>query len=144
MSTKTHDELTVVGVTGKPAEMRYFSNGNPVTKFSVACDRSYLDKTKNEWVNRTIWYNCEVFGKLAEIANERIRAKGMKIFLTGELVPDWETGAPRLWTRQDGTAGASYEVRVNHLVFFDKRENGEEYSDTPAQAEYVDAGDIPF
>ena len=144
MSTKTFDELTIVGTTGKPAEMRYFSNGNPVTKFSVACDRSYLDKTRNEWVNRTIWYNCEVFGKLAEIANERIRAKGMKVFLKGELVPDWETGAPRLWTRQDGTAGTSYEVRVNQLVFLDKRENGEEYSEAPTNMGGVSEDDVPF
>lgn len=142
MSLKTYDKLTIIGKAGKNAEMRFFPNGTQVTKFSVACDRSYKDKNTGEWVNRTIWYNCEVFGKLAEIANERIN-KGSAVMVYGELNPDPETGGPRQWTRQDGSTGTGYDVRVDSLVFLDKRENGEGH-DQPAQMGGFDEDSVPF
>jgi hypothetical protein len=50
---------------GRDAEMRFMPNGDPVTAFSVAVDRSY--KIDGENIKRTFWYKVSVFGKFAEV-----------------------------------------------------------------------------
>jgi single-strand DNA-binding protein len=42
------------------------------------------------------------------------------------LTPDKATGGPRIWTKQDGSAGASFEVTANTVRFLSSRqEDGE-------------------
>jgi single-strand DNA-binding protein len=66
----------------------------------------------------------------------------------GRLTPDKATGGPRVWTKQDGSAGASFEVTANTVRFLSSR--GEGGGDMPAQggsfegAELPPEDDIPF
>lgn len=118
MSLYDFDQLTIIGRAGADAEMRYLDNGNPVTSFSVAVDRSYNDKN-GELVKRTIWYRVSVFGKFAETC-QNIK-KGERVFVVGVLTPDGGTGGPRIWKKNDGTPAASFEVNASVVRFLSQR-----------------------
>ena len=117
MSFYTHDEVEILGRAGTDGEMRYFQNGNPVTTFSLAVDRGYKDKNTGEWIKRTIWYRIQVFGKLAEICNERVH-KGDFVFVKGQLQADWSNGSPRLW---GDPPRASFELSASLVRFLSSR-----------------------
>ena len=75
---------TVTGREGQPAvTLKNFDNGDAIASFSVA-DRAYVyvkpgDDRKGQY------YNCQVRGKAAEIAADRIQ-RGDKIAVSGQLV----------------------------------------------------------
>ncbi len=47
------------------------------------------------------------------------------MLVEGRLTPDPDTGGPRIFNRQDGSAGASYEVTATTVRFLSGKENGE-------------------
>lgn len=116
MGLFSYDQVTVCGAAAKDCELRYSPNGQAVSSFSIPVDRSYKDKTSGELVKRTIWYRITTFDRLAEMCNERVR-KGSTVLVVGEMTPDWTTGNPRIFKRQDGTEGASYEVNAREVKF---------------------------
>lgn len=132
MSWYSFDNTVIVGKVGKDAEMRYMPNGNAVTSFSVAVDRSY--KKDGESVKRTIWYRVQVFGKLAEVCKDV--TKGDTILAAGSLDADWTTGSPRIWNKQDGSAGSSFELTANEIKFLSAKKE-------KAQAQSAEE-DMPF
>ncbi|MCS6994698.1 MAG: single-stranded DNA-binding protein [Anaerolineales bacterium] len=114
--------LIIVGNLGRDPEMRYTPSGQPVTSFSVATSRQYTGNN-GQVVKETIWFKVTTWGKQAEICNQYLK-KGSKVLIEGRLTPDPNTGGPRLWTRQDGTAGASFEVTASTVRFLSSREDG--------------------
>lgn len=55
-----------------------------VAQFSVACSEKYKEKEK------TAFYDCKAWGKLAEICGEYL-TKGSKVFIRGKLEQEqWE------------------------------------------------------
>jgi single-strand DNA-binding protein len=103
--------------------MRYTPSGQAVTSFSVATD--YSTKTPDgNWEKKTIWVRVTVWGKQAETASQYLK-KGREVLIEGRLNPDPATGSPKIWTRQDGTPGASYEVTANTVRFIGGRGEGE-------------------
>jgi single-strand DNA-binding protein len=73
--------------------------------------------------------------------------KASKVLVEGRLTPDKNTGGPRIWTKQDGSAGASFEVTASTVRFLSSR--GED-GGAPMQgggfesAELPPEDDIPF
>jgi single-strand DNA-binding protein len=138
--------LIIVGNVGKDPEMRYTPSGQAVTSFSVASNRQYTAGS-GEQVKETIWFRVTTWGKQAEVCNQYVK-KGMKVLVEGRLTPDKTTGGPRVWTKQDGSAGASFEVTAGTVRFLSSR--GEEGSGAPMQgggfeiAEMPPEDDIPF
>jgi single-strand DNA-binding protein len=102
--------------------MRYSPDGKPVTNLSVATNRKWTnaDGTPGE---ETVWFRVSAWGKLAEGCSEYL-SKGRRVLVEGRLRPDPETGGPRVWTRQDGTAGASYEIVARTVRFLDSNGGG--------------------
>ena len=135
--------LIVVGNLGRDPEMRYTPNGQPVTSFSVASSRQYTNNA-GEKVEETLWFRVSVFGKTAETCNQYLH-KGSKVLVEGRLTAD-KNGSPRIWTRQDGTPGASFEINAQTVRFLSSRGEGTGEG-VPGEAgggEAGDAGDIPF
>ncbi|MBP8058938.1 MAG: single-stranded DNA-binding protein [Chloroflexi bacterium] len=64
-----------------------------------------------------------MFGAQAETVNQYVR-KGRQVLVEGRLNPDSATGGPRLFTRQDGSVGASYEVVADTVRFLGSNGNG--------------------
>jgi len=114
--------LIIVGNVGRDPEMRYTPSGQPVTSFSVATSRQYTG-SNGQPVKETIWFKITTWGKQAEVCNQYLK-KGSKVLVEGRLTPDPNTGSPRVWTRQDGTAGASFEVTASTVRFLSSRDDG--------------------
>ena len=134
----------IVGNLGKDPEMRYTPSGQAVTSFSVAVNDDYTSNN-GEKVKRTIWYRVLAWGKQAEICNQYVK-KGSKVLVEGRLTADPATGGPRIWTGQDGSARASFEISAQTVRFLSSRGDGAA-AEVQADAAPDDAGgdpNIPF
>lgn len=131
--------IIIVGNLGKDPEMRYTPSGQAVTSFSVATSRKYTS-SNGEQVNETIWFRVSAWGKQAETCNQYLK-KGSKVLVEGRLNPDKNTGGPRIWQKQDGTSGASFEVTAGTVRFLSSRGEGNTASGGGG-APVADAGDF--
>jgi single-strand DNA-binding protein len=137
--------IIIVGNVGKDPEMRYTPSGQAVTSFSVASNRQYT-ASNGEQVKETIWFRISAWGKQAEVCNQYLR-KGSKVLVEGRLTPDKNTGGPRIWTKQDGTAGSSFEITASTVRFLSPRNEGGEVAPISSEmgvAELPPEDDIPF
>ena len=133
--------IIIAGNLGRDPEMRYTPRGQAVTNFNIATSRQYTSSDGTQ-VKETIWFRVSTWGKTAEACNQYLK-RGSKVLVEGRLTPDNATGGPRIWTRQDGTPGASFEISASTVRFLTPR--GEEDSGFPAgdTAPGVE-DDIPF
>lgn len=134
-----YQKITIVGNLGRDPEMRFMADGTAVTSFSIAVSDGWGERKK------TMWFRVSVWGKRAETANQYL-SKGKKILVEGRLTSD-ANGSPRVWTRQDGTVSASFEIRADNFVFMggradDMAASGEATSSSAAGA--VEEDEIPF
>ncbi|MCB9421916.1 MAG: single-stranded DNA-binding protein [Ardenticatenaceae bacterium] len=118
-----YQKIIIVGNLGRDPEMRYMPDGTAVTSFSVATSRRWTDRATGQPVDETTWFRVSVWGRQAETANEYL-SKGRKVLVEGQITPDRNTGGPRLWTAQDGTVRASFEVKADTVRFLSSREEG--------------------
>jgi single-strand DNA-binding protein len=138
-----YQKLIIVGNLGRDPEMRYMPDGTPVTTLSIATNRRWNNSDGSQG-EETTWFRVTCWRKTAEIAAQYL-TKGRQVMIEGRLTPDKTTGGPRIWTRQDGTAGASYEVTADRLVLLGGRgESGGAPGAAEAPEEYEAEGDIPF
>ena len=100
-----------------------------VAQFSVACSEKYKDKEK------TAFYDCKAWGKLAEICGEYL-TKGSKVFIRGKLEQEqWE---------QDGNKRYKHVIRIDKLEFCEsKRDSGSQNAFDEPSGGFSDE-DIPF
>lgn len=136
--------MIIVGNVGKDPEMRYTPSGQAVTSFSVATNRKYT-AGNGEQVSETIWFRISTWGKTAEICNQYVK-KGSKVLIEGRLTPDKTTGGPRVWSRQDGTAGATFEVTASTVRFLGGSSDNDSGGNVPHEggSELPPEDDIPF
>lgn len=134
-------QTQIVGNLGKDPEMRYTPSGQAVTSFSVAVSRTY--EQNSETMKETTWYRITTWGKLAEQVNPILR-KGMQVLVIGRLVPDKDTGGPRIWTKQDGTAGASFEITATEVWLSVYRASESNETQYVSDSQIPPDDDIPF
>jgi single-strand DNA-binding protein len=118
-----YQSLTLVGNVGKDPEMRFLPSGQAVTTFSVATSNKYTSKS-GEQVKETVWFRVTTWGKQAETCNQYVK-KGSKVLVEGRLMADKDTGGPKIWNGQDGTARSSFEVNANTVRFLSSRTESE-------------------
>lgn len=140
-----YQRITIVGNLGRDPEMRFTPSGQAVTNINVATNRRYTN-SNGERVEETAWFRVSVWGNQAEAVNQYLQT-GSRVLVEGRLRPDPETGGPRVFTRNDGSAGASYEISAFRVVFLSSREEDEAYrsqmqGDSGEQPHEED--DIPF
>ncbi len=139
-------KIIVIGHLGRDPELRYTATGSPVANFSVAANRRYTAQD-GQRVEETIWFRVTAWGNLAEIVHQFLR-KGMAVYVEGRLVPDLNTGTPRIFKRRDGSIGASYEVRAETLRILSGRRDANEADTATAEiavaTDPVLDEDIPF
>ncbi|MBG0784605.1 MAG: single-stranded DNA-binding protein [Anaerolineaceae bacterium] len=110
-----YQQLTIVGYLGNDPVMRFTPGGQAVTSFSIATSRSYTNNAGQK-VDETTWFRVSVWGAQAESCNQYL-SKGRPVLVVGRLRPDPQSGGPRVFTRKDGTTGASYEVNAINVRF---------------------------
>ena len=84
--------------------------------WNVACNRKWTDKATGELREEVTWFRVSVWGRQAEAANQYL-SKGRQVLVEGRISPDPNTGSPRLFTRQDGSVGASFEIVASRVQF---------------------------
>ncbi|NLF35493.1 MAG: single-stranded DNA-binding protein [Clostridiales bacterium] len=70
--------ITVTGRLTSDAELKFLSNGTPVLRFSIACNRWKIKE------NKTSFYDCEVWGRYGE-GKSKVINKGTHVIVTGSL-----------------------------------------------------------
>ena len=110
-----YQQITIVGYLGNDPDMRFTPNGQAVTSFSLASSRKYTNNSGQQ-IDETTWFRISVWGAQAESCNQYL-SKGRPVLVVGRLRPDPQTGSPRVFTRQDGSMGASYEVTAQTVRF---------------------------
>jgi len=131
------NKIMIIGNLGSDPEMRFTPNGNPVTSFSVATNRTYTTPD-GERKKETEWFNVVAWNKLAEQCNQFL-SKGRLIYAEGRL-------HTRTWETQDGQKHSRPEIVANRVVFLDRQavaplpgDKGEEAGEAELEPD-----DIPF
>ena len=128
--------IVITGNLGRDPEMRYTPSGQAVTNFSVAVNESFTN-SNGERIQRTIWFRVSAWGKQAEICNQYLK-KGRMVLVEGRMTADPNTGGPRVWTGQDGSPRASFEVSAQTVRFLSSKGD----SDSTVSGSQMDTGDM--
>ena len=138
-----YHKIIIVGNLGQDPEMRYTQDGTPVTNFSVATNRKW-NRPDGSQGEETIWFRVSAWRRLAETCNEYLQ-KGRLVLVEGRLQPD-DRGNPRIFTRNDGTTGASFEVTAFTVKFLGGRGEAPpaEIPGAPEEPPAEEGEEIPF
>ena len=114
----------VMGNLTRDPELRYTPNGQPVTSFGVATNRSWKgsDGEKKEEVE---FHEVVVWGKLAELCSQYL-SKGRKVHVMGRL-------QTRSWEGQDGAKRQKTEIVAQDIAFVDSRRDGGDFTPTDTE-----------
>lgn len=138
------NKCCLIGNVGRDAELKTFSNGQSMARFSLATTETWKDD-KGEKQSRTEWHNISVWGKMAEPAAKYI-TKGKQIYVEGKI-------ENREGTDEQGNKKIYPGVRCTQFVLLGKKDEDERpagYGEPPpagapakpATTAYDD--DIPF
>ncbi len=113
--------VLVVGYVGRDPETRPTLGGS-VTRFSLASTRRWVNQD-DQPQEETIWFSVSAFGKLGETC-ARYR-EGWPYGSGGGPPAAQRRGQPRVWTGQDGTPRAAYDVVAESVQFLDSPKEAE-------------------
>lgn len=105
------NQVILMGNLTRDPELRQTPNGQNVTSFSLALNRSYKDAS-GEWQEATDYIDCVAWGPLAERVSQYL-SKGRRCLVQGRL-------QSRSW-EQDGQKRSKVEVLANDVTFLDSR-----------------------
>jgi single-strand DNA-binding protein len=77
------NKIFIIGNLGRDPEVRYTPTGQMVASFGIASNHRYKTAS-GEQREETEWFNCQVFGKLAETCNAYL-SKGQQVYVEGRL-----------------------------------------------------------
>src|ERR1700756_236087 len=109
------NQVTLMGNLTRDPELRQTPNGQNVTSFSLALNRSYKDAS-GEWQEATDYIDCVCWGPLAERVAQYL-SKGRRCLVQGRL-------QSRSW-EQDGAKRSKVEVLASDVTFLDSRGGGD-------------------
>ena len=102
------NKIIVIGNLGRDPEMRYTSNGQSVTSFSVASNRKYTTAA-GEQREETEWFNVNAWGRMAELCNQYL-TKGRQVYVEGRL-------HSRSYEARDGQMRFVNEINLTDVQF---------------------------
>ena len=118
------NKAILVGRLGKDPELNYIPSGQSVTKFTMATNRSYKDKS-GEWKEETDWHNIVAWGKLGEICAQYL-VKGRQAYVEGQI-------RTRNWEDREGKKRTTTEIIANEVLLLGSRgEAAPEAANRPA------------
>src|SRR5438874_2586224 len=107
------NKIMLIGNLGKDPELNVTSDGTPVTRFSLAVNRTTKTST-GEKKEETDWFNVVAWRQLAELC-ERYLHKGSKVYIEGRLTQ-------RKYTDREGVQRTSVEVIASDVEFLSARQ----------------------
>ena len=125
------NKVILIGRLGRDPEMRYTPSGKPVTSFSVATTRSWVN-ADGERREETEWFNVVAWGNLAEICKQCL-SKGQQVYIEGRL-------QTRGWEDEAGNKHYRTEVVANEMIALGERREAQ----APKQAKADEGEEFPF
>ena len=122
-----YQKIILVGRLGKNPEMRYTPGGKAVTNFSMAVNRKYTT-SDGQQVEEVVWFRVSAWDRQAENCNQYLH-KGSRVLVEGRITADPETGGPKIYTKSDGTPGASFEISAGMVCFLSTKAEDENGAD---------------
>lgn len=100
--------ITIIGNTTAPAELRFTPQGVAACNFTVAFN--HRKKTQDGWADDgATYYRVTVWSDYAEAVAEKLADKGMPVVVTGKF-------RTRDWDRRDGGKDTSLEVTADNVA----------------------------
>jgi len=116
------NRLTIIGNLTRDPELRTTADGISVCSFSVAVNKPKRNGKDQE----ADFFNVSAWRELGENCAKYL-AKGRKVCVIGPV-------AVRLFTRNDGSTGASLEVQAREVEFLSSKSDGDQdYHSAEAQ-----------
>ncbi len=117
------NKAIILGNLGRDPEVRYTTDGNAVTTFSVATTETRKDRDGNSQ-EHTEWHRIVVFGRLAEVCGEYL-AKGRSVYVEGSI-------RTRSWDDREGNKRYTTEIVGRTVQFLSPRgERGRQSGGAP-------------
>ena len=107
MARGSVNKVILIGNLGGDPEVRYMTNSEPVTSFSLATTEAWRDKNSGEKKEQTEWHRVVVYGKLAEIIG-KFAKKGSHMYVEGRL-------RTRKWVDQQNNSRFTTEIVANEV-----------------------------
>jgi len=102
------NKVILVGNLGNEPEVKNTTQGQTITRISLATSDTWKDKNTGEAKTKTEWHRVVLFGKLAEIAGQYLR-KGSKVYFEGKLQTN-------KWQDQNGQDRYTTEIVVDSFT----------------------------
>jgi len=128
------NKVILLGRVGKNPEVRYTQSNQSVASFSIATNRTWMDKN-GEKREVTEWHNITAWGKLAEICRDYV-TKGKQVYIEGRL-------QTQSWDDKEGNKRYKTEIVAETLVLLGSKEEGKGGADKEINA-ISEEDDIPF
>ena len=130
------NSVVLAGNLTRDAEIKYFSNGNALVKFSLAQNKS--KKVGDKYEDRPVYFDVSYGGKGAEAIHKYL-TKGKAVTVQGELEQDrWE---------QDGQPRSKVYIRAD-VVKLGGDAKGQQSNPEAMPGEFAGDGefidDVPF
>lgn len=106
------NKVMIIGNLGRDPEIRYTPSGRPVTSFSVATTRTWVNYD-GERKEETEWFNVVAWGPLAEICNQYL-ASGKQVYIEGRL-------QTRGWEDEQGRRHFRTEIVAQEMILLGDR-----------------------
>ena len=106
------NKVQMTGRLGADPEMRYTPQGNAVTTFRAASNRSWRT-AQGETHEDTEWFRVVAWNKLAEICHQWL-SKGSRVYVEGRL-------QTRQWQDQEGQTRYQTEIIAIDIIILDSR-----------------------
>jgi len=131
------NKVMIIGNLGSDPEMRFTPNGNPVTSFRVATNRTFSNP-EGERKEETEWFTIVTWSRLAENCNNFL-SKGQRVYAEGRL-------HTRSWETPEGQKHYRSEIIANRVIFLDRKGAGPlpEERFEEADSSELAPQDIPF
>ena len=129
------NKVIIIGNLGRNPEMRYTPSGRPVTSFSVATSRSWVN-AEGERREETEWFNVVTWGNLAEICKQHL-TKGQQVYVEGRL-------QTRGWGDQNGKKHYRTELVANEMIILEERKSAEATEETRERETGSESSEFPF
>jgi single-strand DNA-binding protein len=133
------NKVMLIGRLTKDPEVKTFSSGNSVSKFSIAVNNR-KKSSSGEWQDDPVFIDCDAFGKTSDLVQQYL-SKGKQIFLEGKLKLD-------SWTDTSGNKRSKMGVIVDSIQFIDSKDTRSRELDpqdeVPVQKGFPDPDDTPF
>ncbi|PCI37728.1 MAG: single-stranded DNA-binding protein [Thiotrichales bacterium] len=84
----------------------------PYATLSLSTSSRFINKN-GEKIEKVIWHNLSVFGKLVEVVKKFV-SKGSHLHISGEIDKS-------KWTDKDGIQRESTGINVREIVFLDRK-----------------------